>query len=45
MREKESEREHEQKGRAEGETDYPLSREPDAGLDFRTPGSRLKAAA
>jgi len=33
------EREHMRGGGSEGETDSPLSREPDAGLDPGTPGS------
>ena len=33
-------REREQRGGGEGETDFPLSGEPDAGLGLRTLGSR-----
>ena len=40
LRERVGERAHEQRaGVGEGEADAPLSREPDAGLDPRSPGS------
>ena len=35
----------EAEGEGEGEADSPLSREPDAGLEPRTPGLRLKPKA
>ena len=39
MRDTERQREREAETQAEGEAGSPLSREPDVGLDPRTPGS------
>jgi len=42
---REGERDHKQGRKVQGEADSPPSREPDAGLDPRTPGSRPEPKA